>query len=110
MPVLSVCHIVSPQYNGENMIYKNTNLLVHLMSDKLEVGYFCSVLNQSPHILSIGFINVIIHCFQIQAVHLQRVGNLQTDAEVNCLAEERQGEAFTDPKYRLESPLLWSAF
>lgn len=60
------------------------------MSDKLEMGYLRSVLDQSPHILSVGFVNVIVHCFQIQAVHLQGVGNLQTDAEVNCLAEERR--------------------
>lgn len=65
------------------------------MSDKLEVGYLCSVLDQSPHVLPVRFINVIVHCFQIQAVHLQRVGNLQTDAEVNCWAETRQGEEVT---------------
>ncbi len=62
------------------------------MSDKLEVRYLCSVLDQSPHILSIGFVYVIVHCFQIQAVHLQRVGNLQTDAEVNCLAWRDKGK------------------
>lgn len=80
------------------MIYKNNNLLVHLMSDKLEMGYLCSVLDQPPHILSVGFIYVIVHCFQIQAVHLQGVGNLQTEAEVNCLAEKRQGKEITYPK------------
>lgn len=79
------------------------------MPDKLEVGYLCSVLDQSPHILSIGFINVIIHGFQIQAVHLQRVGNLQIDAQINCLAEERQGEEIIYPQYRLGSSLVGSA-
>lgn len=41
------------------------------MSDKLEVGDLGSVLNQPPHILSVGLVNVIVHCFQIQAVHLE---------------------------------------
>ncbi len=83
------------------------NLLVHLMSDKLEVGYLCSVLDQSPHILSIRFINVIVHCFQIQTVHLQRAKNLQTDDKVNCLAEKRRGEETTVLKYSLDH-LCWS--
>lgn len=39
------------------------NLLVHLMSDKLEVGYLRSVLDQPPHILSVGFVDVIVDCF-----------------------------------------------
>lgn len=56
-------------------------LLVHLMPDKLEVWYFCSVLDESPHILAVGFVDVIVHRLQIQAVHVW--GNLLTSAHVN---------------------------
>ena len=55
------------------------------MSDKLEVGYLRSVLDQPPHILPVGLVDVIVHRFQIQAVHLQGVGgDLQTAAQVRC--------------------------
>lgn len=62
-------------------------VLVHLMADKLQMGYFCSGLNQSPYILPIGLIDVIIYCFQVQAVHLKGVRDLHFDAFVNCSTE-----------------------
>lgn len=89
---IKVRHCTGLVQNSAHDMTDKMNLLVHLMSHKFEVGYFCAVLNQPPHILSIGFINIIVHCFQVQAVHLQRVGNLQTDAQVNCSAEERRDE------------------
>lgn len=40
------------------------------MPNKLEVGDLGSVLDQPPHVLSVGLVDVIIDRFQVQAVHL----------------------------------------
>lgn len=54
--------------NGSNTAHHNVvidvkNLLVHLMAVELEVGDLRPVLDQPPHVLPIGFIDVIVHCF-----------------------------------------------
>lgn len=46
-----------------------TNLLVHLMADELEVGDLCAVLDQPPHVLAVGLVDVVVDRFQVQAVH-----------------------------------------
>lgn len=53
-------------------------LLVHLVANKLEVGNLGSVLDQPPHVLSIGLVDVIVDRFQVQAVHLEGRGSPET--------------------------------
>lgn len=60
------------------------------MPNKLEVGNLCSVLNQPPHVLSIGFVDVVVDCFQVQAVHLEGRGCPVTRKLTVQLGERRQ--------------------
>lgn len=57
------------------------------MPDKLEVRDLGSVLNQPPHVLAVGLVDVVVDRFQVQAVHLGGAGgawDLRIAARINC--------------------------
>lgn len=62
------------------------------MPDELEVGDLGPVLDQPPHVLAVGFVDVIVHRFQVQAVHLEGGRDLHVECPylINGSAGERQ--------------------
>lgn len=80
-----------------------TNVLVHLMPDELEVGDLCAVLDQPPHVLAIGLVNVVVDCFQVQAVH----GGTPPVTAVTRLAAESPDENRRQEPQVSSSNTIW---
>lgn len=60
------------------------------MPNKLEVGDLGSVLDQPPHVLSVGLVDVIVDRFQVQTIHLKGRGSPETRKLTAQLGERQQ--------------------